>query len=232
MKSNEIAQWCIENKRMINKISLRYDRNQYNLDDNFNHLTLQLMKKAVKFNPNIGVKFSTYAYRILDREMSEYNAWKNSKLSYSHLALTAGKYLQTRLDIEANTRTFGTIPDYVESNNIIEYSETIEDKLDSKKLKDKIHTIIKYCTTPTQRDFFMYRYNENFELTHTFQECADYFNFSTARAAQLERKVIKTIQKYLYLTNEDIYKNKRLKPSTIKQRLVQITERNKDNSWY
>lgn len=232
MDSREIALWCIDNKKLLTKIALRYDKNQFNIEDNVAQLTLKLMQKGKKFNPNIGVKFSTYAYRILDREMSEYNAWKNSKLSYSHLALTASKYLQTRLDIEANTRTFGSIPDYIESHNSIEYTESIDNKLDNLKLKQRMRNIIDYCITPTQRNFFNYRYNDNFEIIHTFQECATVFDYSTARAAQLERKVIKTIKKYLYLDDEIIRDDKRRKLNTTKKRLGAIIKARQDNIWY
>lgn len=229
MDSKEIGQWCLDNKKMIGKIILKYDRYPDHFQDNFNHLTMRLMKKGTSFNSNKGRKFSTYAYTILVREMIEYINWKTCKLSYPHVCLTMNKYIKARTDLEKDSLSFGAIPDFIEAKAGAKDLTNIEEGLDKEILKRKIQSITKYILTPTQRKLFEYRYNDNLELWHTLQECADAFGFTTTRGAQLERKVIQKIRDYLYLNPAK--EDKRINKINKKERGKNIEEARRDTIW-
>lgn len=232
MNSKEIGQWCLDNKKMIGKIILKYDRYPDHFQDNFNHLTLKLMMKGTKFNPTKGRKFSTYAYTILSREMVEYLNWKVSKLSYPHINLTTNKYNQKRVELESESLSFGAIPDFIEAKAGAKDLTEMEERLDSEALRNKIKTIVENYITPTQKSLFKYRYNEDFIPVHTFEECGEMFGYSTTRAAQLERKVIDKIKTYLYLKEDIIKDDKRRKQQSTKERTRRISEARTNDVWY
>ena len=229
MNSKEIGNWCVENKAVIAKIIMKYDRYPDNFQDNFNHLTFRLMERGVKYQPTKGRKFSTYAYTILVREMIEYLNWKTSKLSYPHMNLTVNKYNQKRIELEKGSYSFGAIPDFIEAKAGAKDLSDIELNLDSEALKKKLNNIINYALTPTQKALFKYRYNDDFEIAHTFQECSDMFGYTTTRAAQLERKVINKVRDYLKLN--PLKKDERLSKSSVKQRKMQIEKEKENNIW-
>lgn len=228
MNSKEIGQWCLDNKKMISKIIMKYDRYPDNYQDNFNHLTYMLMNKGVKFKENKGIKFSTYAFTILNREMIEYFTWKTSKLSYPHYVLTTNKMAETRMNLEKKSKSFGSIPDFVEAKAGAKDLSFIDENIDSELFKKRVNKIINKYVTPTQRNLFKYRYDEDLTIKHGFQECADMFGFSTARAKQLENKVIDKIRKYLYLESTE---DKRVNAKNKKERGQRIEEEKRNTIW-
>lgn len=229
MNSKEIGQWCIDNKKMISKIIMKYDRYPDNYQDNFNHLTLRLMTKGVKFKESKGIKFSTYAFTILSREMAEYFSWKTSKLSYPHYVLTTNKMTDTRMDIERHSKSFGSIPDFVEAKAGAKDLTFIDEDIDSSILKKRVNKIVNEYTTPTQRNLFKYRYNDDLIQIHSFQECAEMFGFTTTRAKQLEDKVTDKIRKYLYL--EQPSEDKRVSKTNKKERIKNYEEEKRNTIW-
>lgn len=228
MNSKEIGQWCLDNKKMISKIIMKYDRYPDNYQDNFNHLAYMLMTKGVKFKESKGIKFSTYAFTILNREMIEYFTWKTSKLSYPHYVLTTNKMTETRMNLEKQSKSFGSIPDFVEAKAGAKDLSFIDEDIDSEFLRKRVNKIVNEYVTPTQRNLFKYRYNDDLTIKHGFQECADMFGFSTARAKQLEDKVVDKIRKYLYLENT---KDKRVKIQNKKERGQRIEEAKRNSIW-
>lgn len=232
MNSKEIGQWCIDNKAMLAKIIMKYDRYPDNFQDNFNHLTLRLMERGIKFKEGIGIKFSTYAYKILSREMATYMNWRLSKLSYPYVALTTNKYSKRRVALERGSVTFGAIPDFIEAKAGAKDLTEMEEHMDSEALRAKIKRIVENYITPTQKSLFKYRYNEDFIPIHSFKECGEMFGYSATRGAQLERKVIDKIKTYLYL-KEDIIKNdKRRSKQSTEERRERINEARTNNVWY
>lgn len=232
MNSKEIGQWCIDNKAMLAKIIMKYDRCPDNFQDNFNHLTLRLMERGIKFKEGIGIKFSTYAYKILSREMATYMNWRLSKLSYPYVALTTNKYSKRRVALERGSVTFGAIPDFIEAKAGAKDLTEMEEHMDSEALRAKIKTIVENYITPTQKSLFKYRYNEDFIPIHSFKECGEMFGYSTTRAAQLERKVIDKIKTYLYLKEDIIKDDKRRKKQSTEERRERISEAKTNNVWY
>lgn len=228
MNSKEIGQWCLDNKKMISKIIMKYDRYPDNYQDNFNHLTYVLMNKGVKFKENKGNKFSTYAYIILNREMVEYLNWKTSNLSYPHYALTSNRMIETRMNLEKNSKSFGAIPDFVEAKAGAKDLSFIDDNIDSELFKRRVNKIVNEYTTPVQRNLFKYRYNEDLTIKHGFKECSEMFGFSITRAQQLEVKVINKIRKYLYLEPTE---DKRVNTKNQKERGQRIGEARKNSIW-
>ena len=232
MNSKEIGQWCVNNKAMLAKIIMKYDRYPDNFQDNFNHLTLRLMERGTKFKEGIGIKFSTYAYKILSREMATYMNWRLSRLSYPYAALTMNKYSKKRVALEKGGVTFGAIPDFIEAKAGAKDLTEMEERIDSEALRAKMKTIVENYLTPTQKSLFQYRYDEYFMPIHSFKECGEMFGYSTTRAAQLERKVIDKVKTYLYL-KEDIIKNdKRRSKQSTKERKERINEARTNNVWY
>lgn len=232
MNSKEIGQWCVDNKAMLAKIIMKYDRYPDNFQDNFNHLTLRLMDCGTKFKDGIGIKFSTYAYKILSREMFTYKKWRLSKLSYPHTALTMNKYSKRRVVLERGSVTFGAIPDFIEAKAGAKDLTEMEERIDSEILRAKIKTIVENYITPTQKSLFQYRYDEDFMPVRSFKECGEMFGYSTTRAAQLERKVIDKIKTYLYLKEDIIKDDKRRKKQSTKERRERINEARTNNVWY
>lgn len=228
MNSKEIGQWCLDNKKMISKIIMKYDRYPDNYQDNFNHLTYKLMDKGVKFKENKGIKFSTYAFIILNREMIEYFNWKTSKLSYPHYVFTTNKMTETRMELEKQSKSFGVIPDFVEAKAGAKDLSFIDENTDSEIFKKKVNKVVNEYVTPTQRNLFKYRYNEDLSIKHGFQECADMFGFSIARAKQLENKVIDKIRKYLYLEQT---KNSKVNARNQEERNKRFEEAKRNTIW-
>lgn len=229
MDAREIGQWCLDNKRMISKIIMKYDRYPDNYQDNFNYLSYMLMTKGIKFEENRGIKFSTYAFPILNRGMIEYLAWKTSKLSYPHYVLTTNKMKETRMNLEKKSKSFGVIPDFVEAKAGAKDLSFIDEDIDSEIFRRKVNKIVNEYTTPTQRNLFKYRYNDDLTIKHGFQECADMFGFSVARAKQLENKVIGKIRKYLYLENPS--EDKRVSEANKIGRIKNIEEQKRNSIW-
>lgn len=197
MEPQEIGQWCLDNRKLITKIILRYDRYPDHLEDNFNTMVCRLMQKGIAFKDNKGAKFITYAYKILTREMIEYINWRTSKLSYSHVALTSPKYSELRINKEKNFNSFGIIPDFVEAKAGAKDLSYFEESLDKKKLFKEINNIIENYLPPVQKRLMKYRYNEHLECINTLTSYAKIYNVSAAAALNNERKAILNIQKRL-----------------------------------
>ena len=142
MNSKEIGQWCVDNKAMLAKIIMKYDRYPDNFQDKFNHLTLRLMERGIKFKEGIGIKFSTYAYKILSREMATYMNWRLSRLSYPYAALTMNKYSKRRVALERGGVTFGAIPDFIEAKAGAKDLTEMEERIDSEALRTKMKAIV------------------------------------------------------------------------------------------
>lgn len=229
MNSKEIGQWCLDNKKMISKIIMKYDRYPDNYQDNFNHLAYMLMNKGIKFKESKGIKFSTYAYTILNREMIEYLNWKTSNLSYPHYALTSNRMIEIRMELEKNSKSFGAIPDFVEAKAGAKDLSFIDEDIDSELLKSKVNKIVNEYVTPTQRSLFKYRYNDDLTIKHGFQECADMFGFSCARAKQLEDKVIDKIRKHLYLARS---KDNKVNAENQNERNKRIEKAKRNAIWF
>lgn len=200
MNSKEIAKWCIENRRMIGKVILKYDRYPDNFEDNYNQIVSVLMKKAVSFNSLKGGAFSTYAYTIANNEMIEYVRKKRYKLSYPHYYLTRKDTSRELMNSVAEKgKTFGSIPDYVEAKAGAKDLSSLEDELDRINIINKVNYIIENYLPPVQKRLMKFRYNKNLECIDTLVNYGLTYGVSPAAAFGLEKSAIKNIQKRLGL---------------------------------
>lgn len=200
MNSKEIGQWCLDNKKYLYGIILKHDRNMWNLDDNYNHLVIELMKRCQKFNPDKGVKFVTYVYRIAHGVLGSYSLRKRLNFSYPDWVVSTpkGRQLITDLNIENTIQcSLGFNPDIMESKMVDINLRDVDLEYDKKGLIDKINEIIDNKLPRQQKIFMRYRYNYYLEPVHTLTEYAKTFGVTIQAGKNNEVKAIKNIRKIL-----------------------------------
>lgn len=200
MNSREIGQWCLDNKKYLYGIILKHDKNMWNLEDNYNHLVVELMKKCQNFNSNKGVKFITYVYRIAHGVLGKYILKKRLTLSYPDWVVSTpkGRQLITDSNIESTIQGgLGFNPDIMESKMIDINFKDIDLEYDKKELIDKVNKIIDNKLPKQQKIFMRYRYNYYLEPVHTLTDYSKAFGVTVQAGKNNEVKAIKNIRKIL-----------------------------------
>ena len=216
MKSKELGQWCVDNKAMLAKIIMKYDRYPDNFQDNFNHLTLRLMERGIKFKEGIGIKFSTYAYPFILGEMKKYIR-ENNGIKISRDIIYLSKRLDRLIEILKNKthrnpttselasilevsewkivealgirNCIKSLDEYVNDDENISYIDTIKesDGIDEIEFNDMLSTL-----SDTERKII----SDKYFYDKSQSEIASNLGYSQAKVSREEKKILVKLKNY------------------------------------
>lgn len=178
----DIKQQLIDdNYGLIISIISKYTIAEDDRDDVISEATIGLLKAHDRFDPNLGYKFSTFAYSYIQGHILDYF---NEKEFYDSLDEEIGEDF--------------TLMDTLESDQDIE-QEYIEDDLTKYRL-NLLNKILSKCSERDQEIFSLYMKG------YTNTMIAEHFNFNVSRATQK----INMIERYVKNKIEDEERRRRM----------------------
>ena len=212
------------NLRLVLSVIKRFSNSNENVDDLFQIGCIGLIKSIDNFNPEIGVKFSTYAVPMIIGEIRRYLRDNNSIRVSRSLRDTAYKAIHAREILSKELSREPTIEDIAEKIDLPKedivfaldaiqcpvslYDPVYTDGGDTLYVMDQISD--KKCKEENWVENIslseaMKRLEEReYEIIHlrffegkTQMEVAEYIGISQAQVSRLEKNALRTMKKYL-----------------------------------
>ena len=202
------------NLRLVLSVIRRFSGNNENVDDLFQIGCIGLIKSIDNFNPDMGVKFSTYAVPMIIGEIRRYLRDNNSIRVSRSLRDTAYKAIHTKELLSKNSFKEPTLPEIAHASGLTEeeilydpvYTDGgdtlyVMDQISDKKNKEE-NWVEKLSLSDamshlTDRESFIL--NLRFFEGKTQMEVADEIHISQAQVSRLEKNALKSIRQYLSL---------------------------------
>ena len=214
------------NLRLVLSVIKRFSGNHENMDDLFQIGCIGLIKSIDNFNPDLQVKFSTYAVPMIIGEIRRYLRDNNSIRVSRSLRDTAYKAIHAKEVLSKNSFKEPTLQEIAEESgvaaeNILYALDAIQspvslydpvytdggdtlyvmDQISDKKNKEE-NWVEKLSLSDamnhlSERENFII--NLRFFEGKTQMEVADEIHISQAQVSRLEKSALKTIRQYLTL---------------------------------
>ena len=203
------------NLRLVLSVIKRFSGSHENLDDLFQIGCIGLIKSIDNFNPDLQVKFSTYAVPMIIGEIRRYLRDNNSIRVSRSLRDTAYKAIHAKEVLSKNSFKEPTLQEIAEESGVaaedILYAldaiqspvslYDVMDQISDKKNKEE-NWVEKLSLSDamnhlSERENFII--NLRFFEGKTQMEVADEIHISQAQVSRLEKSALKTIRQYLTL---------------------------------
>ena len=196
------------NLRLVLSVIKRFSGSHENLDDLFQIGCIGLIKSIDNFNPDLQVKFSTYAVPMIIGEIRRYLRDNNSIRVSRSLRDTAYKAIHAKEVLSRNSFKEPTLQEIAAESGVaaedILYALDalyVMDQISDKKNKEE-NWVEKLSLSDamnhlSERENFII--NLRFFEGKTQMEVADEIHISQAQVSRLEKSALKTIRQYLTL---------------------------------
>lgn len=168
------------NLRLVAHIIKKYYSNLNDQDDLVSIGTIGLIKAINTFNPDKGIRLSSYAARCIENEilMSFRNNKKNS------LDVSMNDPIDN--DSDGNTLTL---------TDVLASEDSIIDDIDTKIKAEKLKHLINNVLSPREKIIIQLRYGLNNHKPLTQREVASMLNISRSYVSRIEKKTLFTLRK-------------------------------------
>ena len=214
------------NLRLVLSVIKRFSGNHENMDDLFQIGCIGLIKSIDNFNPDLQVKFSTYAVPMIIGEIRRYLRDNNSIRVSRSLRDTAYKAIHAKEVLSKNSFKEPTLqeiaeesgvaaedilyaldaiqspvslydPVYTDGGDTLYVMDQISDKKNKEENWVEKLSLSDAMTHLSERENFII--NLRFFEGKTQMEVADEIHISQAQVSRLEKSALKTIRQYLTL---------------------------------
>ena len=202
------------NLRLVLSVIKRFSGSHENLDDLFQIGCIGLIKSIDNFNPDLQVKFSTYAVPMIIGEIRRYLRDNNSIRVSRSLRDTAYKAIHAKEVLSKNSFKEPTLQEIAEESGVA--AEDILYALDAIQSPDTLYVMDQISDKKNKEENWVEKLSlsdamnhlserENFIINLRFfegktqMEVADEIHISQAQVSRLEKSALKTIRQYLTL---------------------------------
>lgn len=167
------------NLRLVAHITKKYYSSGTPQEDLMSLGTIGLIKAIDSFQPEKGIRFSTYAAKCLHNEILMYFR-AQKKLSQE---ISLNETIET--DKDGNAMTFG---------DVISTDDTIAEDVDLKIRSEQMRFLINTLLTPRERQILILRYGLNRDNTMTQREIAEKLGISRSYVSRIEKFAMEKIR--------------------------------------